>query len=497
MPKVSAVRTWTTAALLTLLPAAVGAQVQDSAGAVHPLSLEEALERALDQSEEVRLAGARVEAAQARAMSAWSNALPQVNTSLGYTKTLRSVFQTAGDIEIPDSMRFEPDPTAPLEDRVTYLEDRTPAAAFGALATVFSDLPFGNENTWIAGLSLSQPLFAGGRIRSSIQLAEHAEDAAEAAYDEAAGDIVLQVRRAYYDAALASATVDIVEASVDLARGHLEDVRLREDAGRASELELLRAEVEVENLLPQLVQARNGEELALLNLKRLVNLPADARLELTTPLVPADGDSAVATIELPPLDEVQEQLSRRAALRAAESSVAAAGEGVDIARSAYLPNVALQANLARQAFPNETFTFPTGDQWNDDWTVGVMLQWPLFQGLRRTAQVDEAQAAFDEAELQLEQLREAFALEYHQAQGELERARAQLGAAQRTAHQAERVYELTEMRFREGLATQLDVDAARLSLQQARLNEVQAYHDAWVAIASAERALGAAVAPRP
>src|SRR5688500_15068557 len=221
-------------------------------------------------------------------------------------------------------MRFEPDPTAPLEDRVTYLEDRTPAAAFGALATVFSDLPFGNENTWIAGLSLSQPLFAGGRIRSAIQLAEHAEDAAEAAYDEAAADIVLQVRRAYYDAALASATVDIVEASVDLARGHLEDVRLREDAGRASELELLRAEVEVENLLPQLVQARNGEELALLNLKRLVNLPADARLELTTPLVPADGDSAVATIELPPLDEVQEQLSRRAALRAAESSVAAA-----------------------------------------------------------------------------------------------------------------------------------------------------------------------------
>src|SRR5688500_8794739 len=131
MPKVSAVRPWTPVALLALLPSAVGAQVQDSAGAVQPLSLEEALERALDQSEEVRLAGARVEAAQARAMSAWSNALPQVNTSLGYTKTLRSVFQTAGDIEIPDSMRFEPDPTAPLEARVTYLEDRARAAALG------------------------------------------------------------------------------------------------------------------------------------------------------------------------------------------------------------------------------------------------------------------------------------------------------------------------------------------------------------------------------
>ena len=113
------------------------------------------------------------------------------------------------------------------------------------------------------------------------------------------------------------------------------------------------------------------------------------------------------------------------------------------------------------------------------------------------AQVDEAQAAVQEAQLGLDQLREAFALEYQQAQGELERARASLGAAQRTAQQALRVYELTEMRFREGLATQLEVDNARLALQQARLNEVQAYHDAWVAIARAERALGTASAPRP
>ncbi|HEX6640160.1 MAG TPA: TolC family protein [Thermoanaerobaculia bacterium] len=484
---------WLALALIALLPAGTAAQE-----AALPLSLDDALERALEESEEVRLASARVDAASARTQNAWSNALPQLNTQLGYTKTLKSVFQTAGDIQIPDSMRFNPDPNAPLDERVTYLEDHTGAAAFESLAAVFSELPFGNENTWVAGLSASQPIFAGGRIRSSIQAAEHAEAAALAASDEASADSVLQVRQAYYDAALAAATVTIVEASVVLAQRHLEDVRLREDAGRASELELLRAEVEAENLQPQLVQARNGRELALLNLKRLVNLPANAAVELTTPLVPAEGeDAAVPTQTLPDLDEVQEQLSRRAALRAAESQVAAAQEGVDIARSAWLPTVALSANLSRQAFPDETFTFPGGGDWNDDWTVGVMAQWPLFQGFRRNAQIDEAQAVVQEAELGLEQLRESFAIEYQQAQGELERARAQLGAAQRTAQQALRVYELTEMRFREGLATQLEVDNARLALQQARLNEVQAYHDAWVAIARAERALGTTDVPRP
>jgi outer membrane protein len=462
-----------------------------------PLTLDGALARALDSSEEVGLARARMEAASARSRSAWSNALPQVNTQLAYTKALRSVFQSAGGgFTVPDSLQFDPDPSLPLEERVRYLERRTPGAALGALGSLFSDLPFGNENTWIAGLSLSQPVFAGGRIKSSIEAAAYAEDGAAAAYDDASSDIVLQVRQAYYDAALATSTVEIVQSSVDLARAHLEQVRLRERAGTVSELDVLRADVELENLVPQLVQARNARDVALLNLKRLLNLPADAALDLTTALVPPDETtSPVVSADLPPLDAVQADLRTRASVRAAEAQVAAANEQVDIAKSAYLPSVSLTANLTRQAFPGGTFGIPGANDWRDDWSVGFAVQWPLFQGLRRTAQVDEAQASRHQAELQLAQLREAVSIEYEQAQGELERAQAQIAAAQRTVDQAQRVYELTEMRFEQGLTTQLEVEDARLSLQQARLNRVQAYHAAHVALARAERALGVSVAP--
>src|SRR5690606_15891834 len=79
--------------------------------------------------------------------------------------------------------------------------------------------------------------------------------------------------------------------------------------------------------------------------------------------------------------------------------------------------------------------------------------------------------------------------EYDRALRELERARLQLEAAGTTVSQAQRVYDLTELRYREGLATQLDVSDARLALQQARLNEVTAYHDYQLALASALRAL--------
>ncbi|MFO7261508.1 MAG: TolC family protein [bacterium] len=479
--------------LAPLVPAGLAAQEPPAeAGAARiQLSLQDALSRALEQSEEVRLAKAQVDAARAQARSARSAALPQVNAQFGYTRTLRSVFQNVGGFTLPDSLRFEPDPTLPLEERVKYLEDKTPNAALGALGGLFRNLPFGNEHTWVAGLSVSQPLFTGGRISSAISAAEAAADAASAALEEARAEIALDVKRAYYDALLASRSVEIVEMSTELAREHLEQVRLRLSAGRASELEALRAEVELENLMPQLVQARNQRDVAMLNLKRLINLPADAEIELTTEL---DAQTSTGTdlvaIKLPELDEAEDLLNRRAALRAAREQVTISEEQVDIARAAYLPTVALTGSLMRQAFPAGSFGFPARNDWRDDWTVGFAVQLPLFQGFKRGADVDAAKAQLRQAELQLEQLREALRLQYRQAKSELERAQAQVAAASRTVEQAERVYELTELRYREGLATQLDVSNARLALQQARINQVQAYHAAYTALAQAERMLG-------
>jgi outer membrane protein len=468
-------------ALVSAMPAAAQERV-DSV----ELSLTAALSLALERSEEVRVAEQQVRVATAQVRTARSSLLPQINTQVGYTRTLRSVFQGTG-FEIPDSLRFEPDSMAALAERIAYLERNTPNAALSALGDLFGNLPFGREHAWLAAATVNQPLFSGGRIVSGVQLARHAETAAEASLAEARADISLQVRRTYYGALLAQEAEEIVEASVALAGEHLARVRLLLETGQASELDALRAEVELENLRPQLVQARNARELASLNLKRLVNLPIDASLRLTTDLSGADPALPdPADVLLPTLAEAEPQLDRRAAIAAAEQQVAMRREQVDIARGAFLPNVNLQANLSRQAFPSG---FVPGD-WQDDWTVGFVVQWPLFQGFRRGAEVDAAQAQVRQAELQADQLREGVRLEYEQAQGELEQARAQITAATRTVTQATRVYELTELRYTEGLATQLDVSDARLALQQARMNEANAYHDFYLALARAERALG-------
>ena len=475
------------AALLGLARLPVSAQ-EPGPGAADTvrLSLPEALAAAGSRSEEVRGAQAQVSEANAQARVARSALLPQVNTQLLYTKTLRSVFQGAG-FEIPDSLKFEPDSTASVADRLRYLEEKTPNAALGALGGLFGNLPFGRENAWIAGATVAQPIFSGGRIASGVQLAEHAADAARAELEDARAEVALQVREAYYAARLAEEAEAIVAASVELARAHLARVRLVQKSGQASELDVLRAEVELDNLGPQLVQAENARQLALLNLKRLVNLPADAAVVLTTALDPSDPALPHPdSITLPTVAEAESQLRRRASVRAAEELIEMRREQVDIARSAFLPNVSLTGNFQRQAFP----TGFAPQDWQDDWNVGFAVSWPLFQGFRRGAEVDVAQAQVRRAELQTQQLREGVRLEYEQAYGELARARLQISAAARTVSQAERVYELTELRYREGLATQLDVSDARLALQQARMNEANATHDFYRALARAQRALG-------
>lgn len=477
-------RIWIVAAAIGLGVAGplAAQEVEDTAGAdTVELTLGEAVSRATGQSEEVRLAQSQVALARAQVRQARSQALPQLNANLGYTKTLASAFDTGGSFVIPDSLRFDPDPSAPLAERVAYLEDKTPNAAFQALGGLFGNLPFGQENAFSASVSGSQLLYSGGRVGAALNIAQNYRTAAELGLTEELAEIELQVRTAYYQALLAQEAQEIAGEALAQAERFLEQERLRLTAGRASELEVMRAEVSRDNLRPQLVEAQNAAELALLNLKRLVDLPLEQPLELTTGLTAPPAEALA--------DDLSRELltARRAAVRAAEEQVDIRAEQVRIARGAFLPNVSLNMNYGRQIFPQEMFSFE-GD-WRTDWTVGVTVSVPLFTGLRRAAELQVAQVELERSRLQLSQLRESVQLQFEQARGERERARAAIAARERTAEVAQRVYDLTVLRYEQGLATQLEVNDARLSLLQARTNLAQAITDFYIADAGVARSL--------
>lgn len=451
------------------------------------LSLDAALARALGGSQEVRLARAAVDIADAQVTATRAQALPQINGSFSYARTYASPFNTGSGFTIPDSQRFSPDPSGTVEERIRYLEQNAGNAGLGSLGGLFGSLPLGRPNAYVAGVSGSQILYSGGRTGAALRIAADYKSAATLEYQEQVSEVALQVRRAYTRATLAAEMEQIAKAALDQAVRFQEQQRLRFGAGTASELDVLRAEVAAENLRPNLVEARNAAETAALDLKRLVDLPLSQPLRLTTPLdVPSVA--SIDTTGEPAADAVAGQ---RASVSAAERQVSIRERQVDIARGAFLPSVSLQVNYGAQNLPNTTFGFDDSP-WRKDVSASIGVSVPLFNGFRNNAELQQARVELDRSRLQLGQLREGVQVQYQQARGERERALASIAARQRTVAQAGRVHALTVLRYETGLSTQLEVSDARLALLQARTNLAQAIADFHIADAAVDRALGRA-----
>ena len=470
------------AALLLTTP--LSAQVPAAAAASRDtvaLTLQGAITRAVSEGQEVRLARSFVDEAEAQVRLVRSEALPQINGTVGYTRTFASAFSGGGGFELPDSLRFEPDSTASIEDRISYLERNAANAGLGGLGGLFGNLPFGQENAYTATVNGSQALFSGGKFSAGIKIARELVENARLNLEEETAEVELQVRSAYYRASLAQELVSISQAAVEQAARFLATARLQLDAGTASELEVLRAEVSLANLQPQLVEATNAAELATLDLKRLIDMPLEQPVSLTTPLTTPD-----ATADS--LQSAAEALANRAVLDAAERQIRIREYEERIAKANYFPSLRLNAAYGRQLFPTSVFSLD--EPWRTDFTAGLTLSVPIFNGMRTAADVQIARVNTARDRLRLAQLREGVQLEFANARSERERARASIQARERTVQQAQRVYDLTVLRYEQGLASQLEASDSRLALLQARTNLAQAIADYHIADARVIRAVG-------
>jgi outer membrane protein TolC len=123
---------------------------------------------------------------------------------------------------------------------------------------------------------VTQSIFKGGSIWHSISAAKHALGAVRNQRTDSEQAVILGVREAYFNALLAERTARIAALSLEQAETELERVRLRRDAGQASEFTLLQAEVERGNQVPIVKQTEAQRRIAQLELARLAHLPRRA-----------------------------------------------------------------------------------------------------------------------------------------------------------------------------------------------------------------------------
>ncbi|MDP9362027.1 MAG: TolC family protein, partial [Acidobacteriota bacterium] len=295
-------------AIVLLAVAGRAQQTTAAAPAVMPLSLDEAVRRGLANGEETRISASRIADARQQVRIAQSAAWPQVTTQVSYGRTIYTPF---------DFSSF------PLPAGVVF--------------------PFGQKNTWNASLNVNQLLFDGGIVRSGIAIAKQAALIADARGVEDRAQVELGIIEAYYGAVLAERSADIMEATEEQLDAQLNHVKLLNQAGNASDLEVLRVTVLRENVEPQRIEVLNSRDLALLNLKRIINLDVPIRL--------TDG-LAVATLRRLDDAEIDEMLRQsidhRGVIHAAERGVAVLEEQVRITQAAFLPAVAFNLRLNEQ-----------------------------------------------------------------------------------------------------------------------------------------------------
>ncbi|MGH7460207.1 MAG: TolC family protein, partial [Longimicrobiales bacterium] len=315
------------------------------------------------------------------------------------------------------------------------------------------------------------------------------------------------VQRAYLQVLFANRIEQIQATTYARAESHLKEVERFEQAGRAARYDVLRARVQLANLEPQMIQARSDQEITMLELKRLSNIPLDLPVILTTAIDAATAQSIAGSVEANDDARVE-----RPSLLAAQLTASARHIGIGVARADFLPSVSIFIQGGFQAFPTGN-KFPPGmgrivstecapgtpagrscivhnGGWFEDRTMGIQISWPLFDGLRSKGNVDLAQAQARVADLQLAQQREQVALEVAEARAAFKAARALFEARRQNSAEATEAFRLATLRFGRGLSTQLEVQDAQIAVMQAETNEARSIYDYYLAAAELARALG-------
>jgi outer membrane protein TolC len=464
-----------------------------------PLTLEQVLQLAEPRSEAVSIAVTGVRRAEADQIRAKSGLRPQLSATASYDRALASEFDNVFDTGStgPSCPPFMLNPTAGIDARVAEIERALDCGAIGGGGFFggtddLSNLPFGRKNTWRASLAFSQNLYSGGRNGAQIELAAAGQESAQLGLTTTRAQLLFEVAQAYYDAVLSEQLLDIAAATYEQAGATLRQVEAGFNAGTQPEFEVLRARVNRDQQQPVLIRQRVNRALAYLRLKRLLDVPADADLQLVNtledenlPPPPSFVERVSAVENALRANEAADltvtsglSLPSRIAVDQARNTVRTRQASLQLIEAQKMPSVSLNSSYARIAYP-DNFATPAFDRSN--WSVGISMSVPLLTGGRQRGDEAVAKAELEQSLLQQRQMEELAALDTRSAWAELLAARVAWEATAGTVQQANRAYEIADVRYGAGVSTQLELSDARVQRQQAQANRAVAARDLQVA----------------
>lgn len=423
---------------------AMNAGVCEEAGnnTVTLVSLKDAINIAFKNNKNIQIQEKDVEIARADVLGARSNFLPSAGLDVGYTRRA-AVLNTA----VPSKK----DPG------------------------VFSG--YKNDNT--AGVSVTQNIYSGGADTANLREKQLTVTEQEETLRAAKLNVEQETKRLYYGLLLAYETKQIAQDLVDQAQAHYEYVKHKYEQGTASKFDVLQSKVQVSLLMPELINAINSIDLIMAELNQVLGLKI------------LDTIKVEDRLEYSPIKIVERDFLKEAYLNKPEMIIQSIGIDINkwaikFAKAGWLPQVNIGADYGYRS--NNL-----GNMFNDrhnNWSAGASLSLSIFDGFATKAKVDAAKARYAQSLISKENVADQIAVSIRNDCVDLRNASAIIASQKDNLEDAKEALKISEVRYDNGVGTNLDVLDAQVSLAQVRQNLASGIYDYIVAKADLDRNMG-------
>lgn len=431
------------------------------------------------------MAGQKKVAAHYTHKSATTNYLPKVSATGAYMYTSRELSLLSDEQKhtlsnIGTGLSAAVPNLAPMSSTINSVGQ-------GVVDALHTD----TRNAGVVAVTLTQPIYMGGKIRAYNKITQYAEEAAGTLYDKELQDIIVEVDDAYWNLVALYSKKKLAEGYKALVDKLERDVEKLVKEGMATKADLLSVKVKVNEAGVILIQVNNGIELSRMNLCRICGLEMNEAVEVEDAIDKKSQSTAImGQVEMvnSKTDNLVEQAEgNRKELQALGLQNKIYDEKIKLARAEYLPKVALMGGyLASNPSVFNSFERKMKGMWN----VGITLNVPILTWGDRSYKVKTAKAEALMHRFETEEAKEKIELQVNQCRQKLQESLERYQTTLRSVDEAEENLRYANLGMKEGVITLSNVMEAQTAWLKAKSEWVNAQVDVRLANLYLRKAIG-------
>ena len=420
------------------------AQTEQTTQNTLTLTLDKALEIALDENPTIKVAAEEIALKKVASKEAWQSLLPEASLNGSLDHTIK-----AADMKLND-MSFK----------------------MGQYGT----------NTANAGLSINLPLFAPAVCRAmsmtktDIELAVEKSRASEL-------DLINQVTKAYYQLMLAQDSYEVLQGSYKLAEDNFNVVNAKYQQGAVSEFDKISAEVQMRSIKPNVISAANAVTLAKLQLKVLMGITADVDIKTDDNLT--NYESMLFANQL---KEEDMSLENNTTMKQFELNMKLLEKNVKSLKTNFMPTLSMSFSYQYQSLYNPNINF-FDYTWSNSSSLMFNLSIPLYRASNFT-KVKSARIQMRQLDWNRIDTERKLNMQVVSYRNNMTASSEQVVSNKENVMQAEKAVQIAGKRYEVGKGTVLELNSSQVSLTQAQLTYNQSIYDYLVAKADLDQVLG-------